>query len=39
MARVGEESKVYTPLMWRPEGKRPLGKVRHRWEDIKTDLQ
>ena len=32
-ARVGEESNVYTPLMWRPEGRRPLGKVRSRWED------
>jgi len=26
--------------MWRPEGRRPLGKFRRRWEDnIKTDLQ
>jgi hypothetical protein len=24
----------------KPEGKRPLGRLRHRWEDnIKTDLQ
>ena len=22
-----------------PEGKRPLGRPRHRWEDIKTDIQ
>ena len=26
--------------MGKPEGKRPLGKPRHRWEDIiKMDLQ
>jgi len=23
----------------KPEGKRPLGRLRHRWEDIKMDLQ
>jgi hypothetical protein len=22
-----------------PEGKRPLGRPRHRWEDIKTNLK
>jgi hypothetical protein len=27
-------------LMGKPEGKRPLGRPRHRWEDnIKADLQ
>jgi hypothetical protein len=27
-------------LVGRPEGKRPLGRPRHRWEDnIKVDLQ
>jgi hypothetical protein len=27
-------------LVGRPEGKRPLGKPRHRWEDnIKMDLR
>jgi hypothetical protein len=27
-------------LVGKPEGKRPLGKPRHRWEDnIKMDLQ
>ena len=26
--------------MWKPEGKRPLGRPRRRWEDnIKIDLQ
>jgi hypothetical protein len=23
----------------KPEGKRPLGRPRHRWEDIKMDFQ
>jgi len=27
-------------LSWKPEGKRPLGRPRRRWEDnIKMDLQ
>jgi hypothetical protein len=31
---------AYRVLMGKPEGKRPLGKPRHRWEDnIKMDLQ
>ena len=30
---------VYRILVGKPEGKRPLGKPRRRWEDIKTDLQ
>ena len=25
--------------MGKPEGKRPLGRPRHRWEDIKLDLE
>ena len=25
--------------MGRPEEKRPLGRPRHRWDDIKMDLQ
>ena len=40
MARVGEERGVRRVLVGKPEGKRPLGRPRHRWEDnIKTDLQ
>jgi hypothetical protein len=27
------ERNVYTVLMGKPEGKRPLGRPRHRWED------
>ena len=38
--RMGERRGVYSVLVGKPEGKRPLGKPRRRWEDnIKTDLQ
>jgi hypothetical protein len=30
---MGEERKVYKVLVRKPEGKRPLGRPRHRWED------
>jgi hypothetical protein len=31
---------VYRVLVGKPEGKRPLGRTRHRWADnIKMDLQ
>jgi hypothetical protein len=34
------ERGVYRVLVVRPEGKRPLGRPRHRWEDkIKLDLR
>jgi hypothetical protein len=37
---MGEEGKVYKVLVGRPEGKRPLGRPRHRWEDgIRMDLR
>jgi hypothetical protein len=40
VARMGEERKVYKFLMGKPEGKRPLGRPRHRWEDgIRMDLR
>jgi hypothetical protein len=29
---------VYRVLVGKPEGKRPLGRPRRRWEDIKMDL-
>jgi hypothetical protein len=36
----GEEKGVYRVLVGKPEGKRPLGRPRCRWEDnIKMDLQ
>jgi len=37
---MGERRCVYRVLVGKPEGKRPLGRPRHRWEDnIKMDLQ
>jgi hypothetical protein len=37
---MGEERKVYKVLVGKPEGKRPLGRPRHRWEDgIRIDLR
>jgi hypothetical protein len=37
---MGEERNVYRVLMGKPEGKRPLGRTRHRWEDgIRMDLR
>jgi len=37
---MGERRRVYRVLVGRPEGKRPLGRPSHRWEDnIKMDLQ
>jgi hypothetical protein len=37
---MGEEMKVYRVFMGKPEGKRPLGRPRHRWEDgIRMDLR
>ena len=40
MARVGEGRGVHRVLVGKPEGKRPLGRHRHRWEDNnKMDLQ
>jgi hypothetical protein len=40
VARTGEGRGVYSVLVGRPEGKRPLGRPRHRWEDnIKIDLR
>ena len=40
VARMGEGRGVYRGLVGKPEGKRPLGRPRRRWEDnIKMDLQ
>ena len=39
MARMGEWRGVHRVLVGKPEGKRPLGRPRRRWEDnIKMDL-
>jgi hypothetical protein len=37
---MGERRGVYRVLVGNPEGKRPLGRARRRWEDnIKMDIQ
>jgi galactose-1-phosphate uridylyltransferase len=33
VARMGEGRGVHRVLVEKPEGKRPLGRPRHRWED------
>ena len=33
MARMGERRDAYRVLVGNPEGKRPLGKPKRRWED------
>jgi hypothetical protein len=33
------EKPAYRILMRKPEGKRPLGRPRRRWADIKMDLK
>jgi len=39
IARMGLRRGVYRILMGKPEGKRPLGRPRRRWEDnIKMDI-
>jgi hypothetical protein len=40
VARMGEGRDIYRVLVGRPEGKSPLGRHRHRWENkIKMDLR
>jgi hypothetical protein len=40
VARLGEGRGVYRVLVGKPEGKRPLERLRRRWEDnIKLDLR
>jgi len=34
VAHMGEERGVHTVLVGKPEGRRPLGRPRRRWEDI-----
>ena len=37
---TGEERGVYRVLVRKPEGKRPVGRPRHRWVDnIRMDLR
>jgi hypothetical protein len=40
VAQMGEERDVYRVLVGKPEGKRPLGRPRCRWEyNIRMNLQ
>jgi hypothetical protein len=40
VARVGEKRGAYRVLVWKPEGKRPLGRPRRRLVgNIRMDLQ
>jgi len=40
VARMGESRRIYRLVVGKPQGKRPLGRPRSRWEDtIKMDLQ
>jgi hypothetical protein len=40
VSRMGKERKVYRVLVGKPEGKRPLGRPRRRYEDgIRIDLR
>jgi hypothetical protein len=40
VARMGEGTGAYRVLVGRPEGKRPLGRHRRRWQDnFKMDLR
>ena len=39
IARMGERRVIYRVLVGKPEGMRPLGRPRRKWEDnIKMDL-
>jgi hypothetical protein len=40
VACLGEKRNAYRILVGKPEGKRPVGRPRRRWEDnIKMDLR
>jgi hypothetical protein len=40
VARIGKNRGVYRVLVGKPEGMRPLGRPRHRWDDnIKMGLR
>jgi len=36
---MGEERGLYSVLVGKPEGRRPLGRPRRRWVDIRMDPQ
>jgi hypothetical protein len=35
----GEKRNAYRILVGKPEGKRPLGRSRRRWEDNRMDIR
>jgi hypothetical protein len=40
IARMGEKSNAYRTLVGKPEGKRPVERHRHRWEEnFKKDVR
>jgi len=39
VARMGEDRGVHRVLVGKPEGKRPLGRPRRRWDYINMNLQ
>ena len=39
VARTVQSRNAYRVLVGKPEGKRPLGRPRRRWEDIKMNLR
>ena len=39
VASMNERRGAFNVLVGKPEGKRPLGRPRRRWEDIKMDRQ
>jgi hypothetical protein len=38
VARMGQKRNAYRLLVGKPEGRRPLGRPRRRWVDIRMDL-
>jgi hypothetical protein len=36
---TGHRRGAYRVLVGKPEGKRPLGRPKHRWENIKIDIE
>jgi hypothetical protein len=40
VVRIGERISVYSVFMGNPDGKRPFGRPKHRWDDnIKMHIQ
>ena len=39
VAHMGEERGLYRVLVGKPEGRRPLGRLRRRWVDIRMDFR